>query len=132
MGAENAQIMADRFRLFQDAGASPCPEAYFFGRDMPYCAPRLPCGYPLRHIHVAPMSDAEGMLIWRRQFEAGHEQTSDAALVYVMNAHNEYLLIATLSNAHAVAQMATPTHRKLMEKFALIGEEFISSDLNNH
>lgn len=78
------------------------------------------------------MSDANGLRIWRSQFEAGREQTSDVALVYVQNAHNEYLLIAVLPEAHAIAQMATPRHKQLMDLFASIGEEFISNDLNQH
>lgn len=132
IGADVARTMAERFHLVQEAGAAPCPASFFFGRDMPYSAPKLPCGYPLRHIHLAPMSDANDLRIWRRQFDAGREQTSDVALVYVQNAYNEYLLIAVLPQAHSVAQMTTPNQKKLMDFFARIGEEFISNDLNDH
>lgn len=134
MVKDDLPVLVDRFRKLKLAGATPCPEDYYFGSDTPYREPKLNSGLPLMHIHTIPSSDADGLKIWRQQIEADEEsmKTSNLALVYVKNLNDEYLLIAMLPMAHQVCEMKTQTHRDIMERFALIADEFLDNQLNNY
>jgi len=127
-------ILIDRFRKLKLSGTAPCPEDYYFGSDTPYRTPKLNSGLPLMHIHMVPSSDAVDLRSWREQIEAddGKMKTSNLALVYAKNLNDDYLLIAMLPRAHQISQMKTQEHKDIMERFALIANEFLDSDLNNY
>ena len=99
-----------------------------FGKDGAYRAPKVDGSMDvLRHVHIMPVPGSNQHTGWLRAFRFLSRKTSDRHLVYVQDAHRGFLLIYILDEptAHAVARMQTREDKELMEKFAIIAENYI-------
>ena len=107
-------------------------DSFYFGKDGAYVAPNVGGRrYCLKHVHLQPIADPRDVRDWQRNFARGGRRVSDRCLVYAeKKAEGPYLLIAILDepNAHDIAAMRTAEHRKLMEEFADIADQFITYD----
>ncbi len=102
---------------------------YLFGKDGAYHSPPV-AGKPylLRHVHLAPLADKDALRQWETDFRRQRRKQSDRALIYTSD-RTRHLLIYILDDpgAHAIAQMRTPEHAKLMRQFAAVAAEFIAT-----
>jgi mRNA interferase YafO len=114
--------------LFREWKLSDEYGSYYFGKDSFYVKPSVNGElYKLRHVHLVPIKDEEQLLAWNKAWELGRRKTSNRVLIYVDDKKGNFLLIFILSepDAHEIALMKNEKHKKLMESFAIIAEEFI-------
>lgn len=99
---------------------------YYFGKDGEYIRPTVDNERVLRHVHFVPFTDVIALEAWDLAWSRRGRRVSDTALVYVDGGWRGYLLLTILwsPDAHAIADMATPEHRELMENLAAAAEQF--------
>lgn len=120
------RLLAD-FEAWKAGGAAAEYDSPVFGKDGAYADPAVNGQrYKLRHVHLPPMGDPEGLKKWNAAWRRRGRKVSDRALVYCEDGA-DYLLIFILPepDAHEIARMATPEDRHSMEAFARIAAAFI-------
>lgn len=125
-------VFKDAFLKWKNAGSAGEYAFLSFGKDGFYIKPRVNGNYNvLRHVHLIPLEDKEALEKWQKNWRRGARRTSDRVLVYVCDG-KDFLLIAILEEplAHDIAKMKTQEHKKIMESFAKIADEFIYNKKN--
>lgn len=125
---EDPSNFAAEFDRWKAAGERGEYNSFLFGKDGAYTSPKVD-SVPnvLRHVHLVPLSDPVARRTWDRQWGRRTRKVSDRALVYASDARYGHLLIFILNEpeAHLVAKMISPDHKRLMMKFAAVASRFI-------
>lgn len=122
LNADELCLQFSQWKLSNEYGS------YYFGKDSFYIKPPIDGKpYKLRHVHLVPVKDKVQLSAWNKAWELGKRKTSNRALIYIDDNKGNFLLIFILSepDAHEIALMKNEKHKKLMESFAIIAEEFI-------
>lgn len=98
---------------FLDWKAGDEYDHFTFGKDAGFRHPKAAVDEVLRHVHLVPLHDPDGLDDWERAFVRRSRKTSDRILVYVCGLHDPecYLLIDLFDE---------PNGHLLMEDTALI------------
>ena len=121
----NVEELCARFETWKLADEY---SSYYFGKDSAYITPTVDGEkYKLRHVHLVPIEDKNQLSSWNKAWQLGKRKTSNRILIYVDDNKGNFLLIFILSepDAHEIALMKNEKHKKLMEGFAAVAEEFI-------
>lgn len=127
---DDLDVLVSEFERWKDKGAAGEYSSYFFGKDSAYIDPKVNgAPYTLRHVHLAPITQAKQIAKWNRDWLNKSRKTSDRVLVYVSNSNGEALLIFILPepDAHEIARMKTPQDKALMNSFSEIADAFLNT-----
>lgn len=121
---EEPHNFAREFDAWKARGPAGEYDSYLFGKDGAYGTP-LPNS--LRHVHLAPISDASALLAWDAKWSRRSRKVSNRALVYASDPTHGHLLIFILSepSAHRVVRMQSAADAELMRKLVRIAERFV-------
>ncbi|AXY42498.1 type II toxin-antitoxin system YafO family toxin [Halomonas sp. JS92-SW72] len=96
---------------------------YTFGKDAGFSRPKLAVDESLRHVHMVPLQDLDGLEEWERAFHHRGRKTSNRVLVYTCGLLDSecYLLIDLFDEPDGHSLMEDD---KLIEELAEVAGRF--------
>lgn len=116
------------FAHWKSLGPQGEDEVYEFGKDVPYERPHVNGEKNvLMHVHLVPIVDLDKKDEWDRNWERYSRRTSNRTLVYVNDGSKKFLLIDIIPepDGHEIPKMLTQQHKKIMEFYAEIADQYI-------
>lgn len=94
-----------------------------FGKDAGFRHPQIAVDEALRHVHLIPIHNPDGLELWQKAFHRRSRKTSDRILVYVSGLRDPeaYLFIDLFEDPNGHTYM---TDSSLIEDLAHIAERF--------
>lgn len=118
------------FSEWKSSGSKGEYHSFLFGKDSAYISPKVDgVPYTLRHVHLVPITQADLLVRWNKDFKTKSRKTSDRVLVYVDDGAKNMLLIFILPepDAHAIAKMQTVEDKAIMHGFAEVAAAFMDT-----